>query len=288
MRVLGFGVNPYDAALRSGAAAKDRPLDFPIVPGVDVAGIITAIGPGVTDLTVGDQVLNYRPLGGYSEYVRASVNKVARIPDGIPVVQAAGLPQSTVVAHTILRELLQIQPGNTIAVIGAAGSVGSIVLQLAHYLGLRTIAIAHSHHHETLTRFNPDEIGHYDLEDVGARFTNQADYVVNASAGGNDHGVGVRMLKRKGQYVSVAFSTVDKTVKPSATYLQVGVGPRPDVPAAFALLQAASASGEGIRLPIATKLPMTLAGVIAAHELILTRHGAGKIVCVAPELEETD
>lgn len=286
IHVLGFGINPYDATLRSGAAAKDRPLDFPIVPGVDVAGVITAVGPNVSDFAVGDRVMNYRPIGGYSEYVRASTSKVAHIPDAISIAEAAGLPQSTVVAYSILTDLLRTEAGKTIAVIGAAGGVGSVVLQFAQYLGLKTIAIANSHHHETLASFNPGEIGHYDLEDVGARFADQADYVVNASAGGNDHGIGVQMLQRHGQYVSVAFSTVDKTIKPNATYLQVGAGPRPNVPSAFALLNSACANDNGFHLPIATKLPMTLAGVIAAHELILTRHGAGKIVCVAEELEE--
>lgn len=81
LQVLGFGLNPYDASLRRGEQAAFRKVKFPVVPGTDVLGRITKLGEGVTDFAIGDLVLNYRPIGGYSEYVTASTSKIYKKTD---------------------------------------------------------------------------------------------------------------------------------------------------------------------------------------------------------------
>ncbi len=80
LQVLGFGMNPYDVTLRTGAQAEMRPMTFPIVPGTDVVGRVVELGEGVTDFAEGDIVMNYRPIGGYSEYVVASTSKIYKKP----------------------------------------------------------------------------------------------------------------------------------------------------------------------------------------------------------------
>ena len=64
LKVLGFGLNPYDASLRRGEQAAFRKLSFPIVPGTDVLGEVTQLGEGVSEFAVGEVVINYRPSGG--------------------------------------------------------------------------------------------------------------------------------------------------------------------------------------------------------------------------------
>ncbi|WP_238595665.1 alcohol dehydrogenase catalytic domain-containing protein [Loigolactobacillus backii] len=90
--VIGFGLNPYDAALRRGEQQAKRPLPFPIVPGTDVVGTINSIGSDVTDYLPGDLVIAHPNIGGYASQVPVSHNKIGRLPSAFPIEQAVGLP----------------------------------------------------------------------------------------------------------------------------------------------------------------------------------------------------
>ena len=147
VRVHAATVNPTDTFLRNGSRAQAlRDVPAPHVPGMDVAGVIDAVGPDtVTDLAVGDQVMAMvvpkGSHGAYRQSIVLSADSVARIPQGVSLVEAATLPMNGLTARQTLDQLA-LQAGQTLAVTGAAGCYGGYVIQLAKQAGLRVIADA--------------------------------------------------------------------------------------------------------------------------------------------------
>jgi NADPH:quinone reductase-like Zn-dependent oxidoreductase len=141
LAVRAVGVNPIDAAIRSGAMRAILETALPKILGIDVAGIVDAVGNEVTDLDVGDEAVGWAdpPAGGYAEYALAS--QVARIPAGLSFIDAATLPVATEAAKRGL-DLLNVAPGDTVLVHGAAGSVGTMAVQLAVARGATVIGTA--------------------------------------------------------------------------------------------------------------------------------------------------
>jgi NADPH2:quinone reductase len=147
VRVHAATVNPTDTLLRNGSRAQAlREVAPPHVPGMDVAGVIDAIGPGThTDLAIGDAVMamvdNRGSHGAYRESIVLSADSVAPIPKGVSWVEAATLPMNGLTAKQSLDQLA-LKPGQTLAVTGAAGCYGGYVIQLAKQAGLHVIADA--------------------------------------------------------------------------------------------------------------------------------------------------
>jgi NADPH:quinone reductase len=147
IRVRAAAVNPTDTGLRSGArAASLKDVPSPYVPGMDVAGVVDQIGPQTaTDLQVGDHVmaivLPHGPHGGYCELIAVPAQAVVRVPAGASDAEAATLPMNGLTTVQAL-DLLDLQPGQVLAVTGAAGAVGGAAVQLGRAAGLRVIADA--------------------------------------------------------------------------------------------------------------------------------------------------
>jgi NADPH2:quinone reductase len=147
IRVHAAAVNPTDTVLRSGARADMlRDVPAPHVPGMDAAGVVDQIGPGVTtDLRVGDHVMAVvvprGSHGAYSERIVVPVESVARVPAGATDVEASTLPMNGLTVRQAL-DRLGLEPGQTLAVTGAAGAVGGYAIQLAKADGLRVVADA--------------------------------------------------------------------------------------------------------------------------------------------------
>jgi NADPH:quinone reductase-like Zn-dependent oxidoreductase len=147
VRVAASTVNPTDTYLRKGARADSlRNIPPPYVPGMDVAGIVDEIGPDtVTNLRVGDAVMamvvNFGSHGGYRESIVLAADAVVLAPPGTSLIEAATLPMNGLTARQSLDQL-GLQPGQTLAVTGAAGCYGGYVVQLAKAEGLRVVADA--------------------------------------------------------------------------------------------------------------------------------------------------
>jgi NADPH:quinone reductase len=147
IRVHAAVVNPTDTVLRGGArAAALKDVPPPYVPGMDVAGVLEQTGEGVqTDLRPGEHVMAivvpHGAHGGYSERVVVPAGSVARVPAGATDAEAATLPMNGLTTVQAL-DLLGLQPGQTLAVTGAAGAVGGYAVQLGKVAGLRVIADA--------------------------------------------------------------------------------------------------------------------------------------------------
>lgn len=136
VRVSAATVNPTDTHARAGAYADRDPVkEFPYVPGMDVAGVLAEIGEGVqTDLAVGDHVMGIvvpsGAHGGYREDIVLPAGSVARVPAGVGDVAASTLPMNGLTARLAL-DLMDLQPGQVLAVTGATGAFGGYVVQLA-------------------------------------------------------------------------------------------------------------------------------------------------------------
>jgi NADPH:quinone reductase-like Zn-dependent oxidoreductase len=110
--------------------------------GSDLSGDIVAVGPGVSDLRVGDQiygVTNPQFVGAYAEYALASAAMISRKPASLTYVEAASVPVIAVTAWQALFDQAHIKAGQTVVIHGAAGNVGAYAVQLAHRAGVRTI-----------------------------------------------------------------------------------------------------------------------------------------------------
>ncbi|MGH3424027.1 MAG: NADP-dependent oxidoreductase [Nocardioidaceae bacterium] len=147
LRVHAAAVNPTDTIIRSGGRAEGERADPPPqVPGMDAAGVLDEIGDGATtDLEVGDHVMAIvvpqGSHGAYGEYVVVPGDSVARTPAGADDVAAATLPMNGLTARLAL-DTLDLPPGASLAVTGAAGAFGGYVVQLAKADGLTVIADA--------------------------------------------------------------------------------------------------------------------------------------------------
>jgi NADPH:quinone reductase len=114
--------------------------DLPFTPGKGPAGRVTAVGPGVTTLGVGDRVLAMAESGGYAEQAVAAANQCYRLPDAMSYEDAAAMSLAVDTAWFALRERARYVGGETVLVLGASGAVGQAAVQLAKALGARVLA----------------------------------------------------------------------------------------------------------------------------------------------------
>ena len=136
--VRAAGVNPVDWRIREGQVLGAHPVELPAGAGQDAAGVVDEVGPGVAGVEAGDRVFG-EGSETYAEF--AVLSAWARMPDGLSFEEAAGYPS---VVETALRIIGQsgVRPGQTLLVSGAAGGVGSAVLQIARERGITVIGTA--------------------------------------------------------------------------------------------------------------------------------------------------
>lgn len=160
IRVRAAAVNAGDAVIRRGEL-RDRG-EPPIVPGMEAAGTVLRIGPDAdTDLAEGDEVMAavkpHGSHGAYAEQVAVPAAAVTRIPDGTTLAAASTLPMNGLTARLAL-DTLGLPPGSVIAVTGAAGALGSVVVQLAKTAGLSVVADAAPSDNDLVTAMGADVV----------------------------------------------------------------------------------------------------------------------------------
>jgi NADPH:quinone reductase len=112
----------------------------PFIPGKGPAGVVAALGPGVTNLRVGDRVLAMAETGGYAEAVAVAADQCHRLPHRMSFAEAASLAVVYDTSWVALRGRTRLLPGETVLVLGASGGVGHAAVQLAHAMGARVLA----------------------------------------------------------------------------------------------------------------------------------------------------
>ncbi|MFC4123643.1 NADP-dependent oxidoreductase [Nocardia rhizosphaerae] len=156
------GVNPFDLKMADGLLEGKMPTDFPMILGVDGAGTVSAVGPGVQAFAVGDRVVGKfltAPAGHGSWAQYATLPEDATlvpIPAGITAVTAAALPIAGVTAQDLV-DTAGIQPGQSVLIVGATGGVGSFLVQLANLAGAHVIATARGDATDQVARLGATE-----------------------------------------------------------------------------------------------------------------------------------
>jgi NADPH:quinone reductase-like Zn-dependent oxidoreductase len=167
VRAAAAGVNPVDWKVRLRGGFLGDP---PFTVGWDVAGTVEKLGPGVTRFAVGDRVFGMprfpKQAACYAEYVTSPSRQLARTPEGLSDVEAAALPLAALTAWQALVEAADVQPGQRVLVLGAAGGVGHFAVQIAKARGAHVIGTARSAKHAFLGELGADEAVDYTEESV--------------------------------------------------------------------------------------------------------------------------
>ena len=138
VRHKAVGLNYIDVYFRTGLY---KAPSMPVTVGMEGAGIIEAVGDGVTDLKVGDRVAYAGALGAYAEARCAPADRLVKLPEGIDFTQGASMMLQGMTAQFLVKRTYAIKRGDTILVHAAAGGVGSIVVQWAKHLGATVIGV---------------------------------------------------------------------------------------------------------------------------------------------------
>ena len=150
VEVRAAGINPGEVAIRGGALEARFPATFPSGEGSDLAGVVSTVGEGVTEFAVGDEVLGWSwRRSSHAEYVAVPVTQLIDKPAGLSWAVAGSLYVVGCTAYAAVRAV-RAEQGDTVAVSGAAGGVGTVVVQLLRTKGATVLGIASPPHHEWL------------------------------------------------------------------------------------------------------------------------------------------
>ncbi|KEQ06196.1 NADP-dependent oxidoreductase [Pseudorhizobium pelagicum] len=297
VRVHAVGVNPPDWYLRDGYRTLppewQPQVDFPLILGTDVSGVVEAVGDDVSDFSRGDEVysmVRFFSVGesrAYAEYVSVPAAHLALKPAGIDHVHAAGAPMSLLTAWQFMVELGHDEPnplqphrhapvplaGRTVLVNGAAGGVGHFAVQVAKLMGAHVIAVASGRHEALLRDLGADQFIDY-TKTPPEGVVQGLDLVVDA-LGGPTSGRFLRTLKPGGALFPVyplGFADAEEAAKRDVTVSATQVRS-----SGAQLAQLAPLLNDGkIRVVIDSTYP--LAEARKAHERAAEGHIQGKIV----------
>jgi NADPH:quinone reductase-like Zn-dependent oxidoreductase len=271
VRVVATGINPGEAAIREGTFAQRWPSTFPSGQGSDLAGLVQELGPDVTGVQVGDEVLGFTDArAAQAEFVVVAAADLTAKPPRVSWEAAGSLYVAGTTAYAAVRAV-ELKPGETVVVSGAAGGVGSLVIQLARRAGARVIGIAGPANHDWLRDHGVTPVAHGD--GVGDRLLAAAPDGIDAFI--DTYGQGYVALAID---LGVAPDRID-TIADFPAIGTFGVKGEGNAAAASAAVLAELAdlvqTGE-LEVPIAATYP--LAQVREAYGELERRHTRGKIV----------
>lgn len=200
IKVLATTVNPFDIKVRSGSMQKIVPVALPFVPGSDVAGLVEEIGTKVQRLKVGDAVIANTFGGSYAEYVSVHEDRVALKPKTLDMNGAVSLVVPVMTSYSVLIEKAHLKAGQKILVHGAAGGVGSCMLQMAKSLGAYVTGTASGKGVELIKTLGADEVIDYKTQDF-TQHVKDMDVVVDL-VGKDTQIKSFGVLKKGGQLIS--------------------------------------------------------------------------------------
>ena len=210
VEVAAAGVNFADILMITGKY-QERPLP-PFTPGLEVAGRVSATGPGVTRVRTGDRVLAMLDHGGFAENVVAKESDVFRIPDSMGFAEAAGFAIAYGTSHSALAWRAALEPGELLLVLGAAGGVGLTAVEIGKAMGARVIACAGGAEKlEIAKAHGADYLIDYRAENIRARVREIADGagadVVYDPVGGESFDASLRAINWSARIVVVGFAS---------------------------------------------------------------------------------
>ncbi|MFE5913435.1 NADP-dependent oxidoreductase [Streptomyces wedmorensis] len=276
VKVAAVGLNPVDWKRRYGWVEEFYPTTFPAVPGLEFAGTVDALGEGVTDLAVGDEVLGWTRTGAYAEYAIAGT--VAPKPAGLSWAAAASLPVAGETAQRVL-DLIGVREGETLFLHGAAGVVGSVAVQLAVAAGITVVGSASESNHAYLRELGAVPVAYGDglADRVRAAAPDGVDAVFDAAG----HGVlpvAIELLGGEGTADKNRIATIAATDAAEFGITFSGVTGAPDAVRRGLTAQARLAAEGALAVRLADTLPLKEAA--RAQELSESGHVRGKLVLI--------
>ena len=184
----------------------------PFSPGGEFSGRVVALGPEAKGVSVGDRVLGFSGYGAARERVAIATNRLARVPDGLPLDKAAGLAIAYGTSLHALKQRAEMKPGETLVVLGASGGVGLAAVEIGAAMGARVIACASSDDKLAFTRrYGAAEAINYATEDLRARLKEltggKGVDVVYDPVGGALAEPAIRSLGWKGRFLVIGFAS---------------------------------------------------------------------------------
>ena len=296
--VVAAGVNRADLLQRAGF--YNPPPGTSPYPGMEVSGRIAAVGPGVNEWRVGDEVCALLAGGGYAERVAVPATQVLPIPYGVDVIEAAGLPEVACTVWSNLTRIAHMSHWQTLLVHGGGSGIGTFAIQYASSLGVRVFTTARGAKHEVLKALGAD---------LAIDYTTQ-DFVAEAKAATNGRGVelildiqGAPYLNRNidaladgGHLVIIGLqggrtgeidlgAMLAKRVTVTATTLRS----RPAADKA-SIIEGVLADVwpliESRRIMPVTDRTMPMSKAAAAHEILAASEHIGKVLLVAPGYDQ--
>jgi len=202
VKILAVPVCQDDIAARIG----NRPFlpKLPFVPGYSFLGVVDAIGERVGNVSVGDRVAALTRLGGYAEYIYCAAEKLVLVPKNLDPAQAVVLMLNYLVAYQVLHREARVKAGDSAAIIGASGGVGTAFLQLGRLAGVNMYGLSSPAKHDVVTAHGATPIDYHsqDFVDVIRRIEPEGiDFVFNGM-GDEYFARGLAVLKRGGALVA--------------------------------------------------------------------------------------
>ena len=207
--VQAAGLNFADTLMVAGKYQEKPP--FPFSPGLEVAGEVDAVGPGVTDVKVGARVMALVGHGGFAERALAAATSVYPIPDAMDFVAAAGFAVAYGTSHVALRHRANLKAGEWLLVHGAAGGVGLTAVQIGKLLGARVIATARGADKLDIAKANGAAFAiDYAAEDIKARVNeitgNKGADVIYDPVGGDVFDASLRCIAWEGRLLTIGYA----------------------------------------------------------------------------------
>ena len=268
-------VNPIDWKVRSGARQKDFPLKLPAILGLDVSGVVRAVGQNIRTFKPGDRVLALAN-ATYAQFVVVEGSVLTHLPEGLNLIDSAAIPLVALTGDQLVRLVVRAQSGQTLLVSGALGSVGRAAVHTAKKLGATVIAGVRARQLPEARLLEVSDAVAIDDDAAIAKFS-MVDSVAD-TVGGETAAKLFSKVRNGGNfgYASVIPDGLSK-LNPSVSITRVFA--RPD---ASKVREFADDVRDGkFLLPISRRL--TLRDAAEAHTLV-QRGGAGKIILVCKDL----
>ncbi len=212
VKIEAAALNFFDTLIIAGKY-QVKP-DFPFSPAAEFAGIVHEIGTGVTGWKAGDRVMSYSAYGAAREYFVTKASRLVRIPAALDFDRAAGLSVTYGTTIHALRDRAHLQPGETLAVLGAAGGTGLAAIEIGKVMGARVIACTSSDEKcDFAKQHGADETVNYasaDLRDELKRIGGKHGIdVIYDAVGGPYAEPALRSIAWKGRYLVIGFAAGD-------------------------------------------------------------------------------
>jgi len=270
--VHAASLNAADYKVRLGGSGYA--VTFPHILGRDFSGVVSAVGPGVADLAVGDAVFGVTDQGiegAYAEKLAIKAAIIAKKPDRLGHAEAAAMGLTSLTALWAVEDTAKLRAGETILIQGGAGGVAGFGIQLAKHLGARVITTASAANHDYVRSLGADQVIDYNAEDF--RRTVSGCDVVFDTVGGSVRPPSYDVLKPGGRLVWIAPAPAGfQPMRQDVQTLRPNVArDRAHLERMLALL----AQG-AVWPPAITRYPLSAAA--EAHRVIEGRHFRGKLV----------